>query len=314
MTGYVKGARVRLVMRSIGTIQDEVLAARLSDYLFSLSIESDVEAVGDDGWAVWVRDEDELERAGEEYRGFLASPDAAIYMEAGSHAEERRHQARRDEAAHNKRLHDRNRSFSGSMLGHAPLTMVLMSISVFVAIISSLGKNTEILQGLFIAEYSIEGGFVVFNRSLSEITSGQVWRIITPIFIHFGLMHIVFNMLWLKDLGMMIERALGLWKLLLLVLVSAALSNLAQFSVAGPSFGGMSGVVYALLAFCWIRGRLDLTSGLFVRRETVLVMGIWFFLCLFGVMGNIANTVHTVGMGVGGLWGYVSARRVNARR
>jgi len=301
-------------MRSIGTIEEEALAGRFSDYLFSLSIESDVEAAGDDGWAVWVRDEDELARAAEEYRQFLTSPDSTIYMEAGAEAEERRRRMRRDEAAHNKRHHDRDRAFSGSVLGHAPLTMALMSISVFVAIISSLGKNTDILQGLFIAKYTVEGGFIVFNRSLSEITSGQVWRIVTPIFIHFGLMHIVFNMLWLKDLGMMIEQALGRWKLLLLVLISAALSNLAQFSVSGPSFGGMSGVVYAMLAFCWIRGKLDVTSGLFVRRETVLVMGIWFFLCLFGVIGNIANTVHTVGMGVGGLCGYVSARRVNARR
>ena len=34
-----------------------------------------------------------------------------------------------------------------------------------------------------------------------DVLRGQIWRLITPIFIHFDVMHILFNMWMLRDLG-----------------------------------------------------------------------------------------------------------------
>jgi GlpG protein len=75
----------------------------------------------------------------------------------------------------------------------------------------------------------------------------------------------------------------------------------------------MSGVVYGLLGYIWIRGRLDPRSGMFVDRNTMLFMTIWFFACLFGIIPNVANTVHTVGFAGGLLWGYIDAVRAGIR-
>jgi GlpG protein len=132
-------------------------------------------------------------------------------------------------------------------------------------------------------------------------------------FVHFGLLHLLFNLLWLKDLGSLIEHSQGWRHLLLLVLVIAGLSNFAQYVVSGPTFGGMSGVVYGLLGFVWLRGKFDPRSGLHVDRQTVVMMVIWFFLCLVGLIPHVANTVHGVGFGVGLIWGYVSAQLARPR-
>ena len=70
-----------------------------------------------------------------------------------------------------------------------PLTAILIAISVIVALGSGLGANFEKVEPLLISYYVKQG--------LPEVMSGEVWRLLTPIFIHFGFVHLAFNMLWL---------------------------------------------------------------------------------------------------------------------
>ena len=149
--------------------------------------------------------------------------------------------------------------------------------------------------------------------ALSEIRHGEVWRLFTPMFVHFGLPHLFFNMLWMLDLGTMIERRQSARMLLALVLVIAALSNFGQYLVGGPLFGGMSGVVYGLIGYIWLRGKFDPVSGLFLHSSTVTMAVIWFLLCLAGVIPHVANAAHSVGFGVGIAWGFISAMMATRR-
>jgi GlpG protein len=144
---------------------------------------------------------------------------------------------------------------------------------------------------------------------LSKVQQGEVWRLLTPIFLHTGVMHLVFNMLALRFLGIMIEARRGVLLYLLLVLVSAVLSNLGQFMMGGPQFGGMSGVIFAMFGYVWICGKLDLTCGLVLSETVVTMVLLWFFLCLFGVIPGVANTAHAVGLAVGAFWGYLDGKR-----
>jgi len=117
-------------------------------------------------------------------------------------------------------------------------------------------------------------------------------------------------MLWLRDLGSMIEARQTSLQLALLVLFVAASSNVMQFYIGGaPNFGGMSGVVYGLLGYVWLRGKFDPGSGLFLHSATVTMMIVWFFVCLLGLIPHIANTAHAVGLVVGMSWGYLSSLR-----
>ncbi|HWI58437.1 MAG TPA: rhomboid family intramembrane serine protease [Bacillota bacterium] len=71
----------------------------------------------------------------------------------------------------------------------------------------------------------------------------------------------------------------------------------------------MSGVVYGLLGYIWMRSKFDAGSGLFLHSSTVTMMLIWLVACYTGLLGPIANTAHTVGLLLGMGWGYLSSLR-----
>ncbi|MEM1113788.1 MAG: rhomboid family intramembrane serine protease [Pseudomonadota bacterium] len=162
--------------------------------------------------------------------------------------------------------------------------------------------------------------FVPFRISGNELQYGelglQYWRLVTPVFLHFGWLHIVFNSLWLWDLGSRLELLLGRWNLLLLVIVMAVVSNVSQFLATGPSlFGGMSGVVFGLLGFSWVAPLLQPAWRIQPPPMVMALMVGWLLICLFGVIevlgfGAIANGAHVGGLlsgaVLGAAFGFVS--------
>ena len=101
--------------------------------------------------------------------------------------------------------------------------------------------------------------------------------------------------------------------LLAFFLITSAVSNVAQFVVSGPLFGGMSGVVYGLLGFVWMQSRYNPFFFHFLHKGVVWMMLIWYVVCLTGLVGNIANTAHTVGLLIGVIWGYTHAKYQSRR-
>ena len=302
-------------MRRIGTISQEALAQRFVDYLYSEGIAAHVDAGGCETFAVWVEDEDRVEDA----RAFLAryvdDPEAAQYRSAGEKAEKLRKSERRAEASFSRQVFDRDRIVRRATWSAIPVTRILILLSVAATAFGGLGSDSVVAEWLLISRCSPH------QAVLPEIMAGQVWRLFTPMFLHasllgggIGFLHILFNMLWLMDLGGIIERVQGGWSLLIKVLVIGGLSNLLQYYVAGPAFGGMSGVVFGLLGYSWMRGRQDVTSGLFVHPRIMFMMTFWFFLGFTGMMGPIANAAHGGGLAVGLFWGYVSSTHVHVRR
>ena len=186
------------------------------------------------------------------------------------------------------------RQLSGTL---PPLTTALLAISLIVSLLSGFGKNLQPLLPLLIASDPRLG--------LQEILQGQWWRLITPVFLHFGLLHIIFNMLWLWDLGGAIERYRGIRLFAALVLFSGISSNLAQYAWSGPAFGGMSGVVYALLAYVWVQGRFYPRGGIGLPRPVAIMMLVWYVLCWTGLIGPVANMGHSAGLLAGLLAGFV---------
>jgi GlpG protein len=146
-------------------------------------------------------------------------------------------------------------------------------------------------------------------RNLSFILGGDYWRLLTPIFLHFGIAHFAFNSIWLSMLGSRIESLMGPIHLILLVVISGLISNLSQFWWSGaPNFGGMSGVVYSLIGYMWIVNILAPRAGLELPKGVFGFMIGWLFLCMtpllpavFGV--GIANAAHVGGLFCGMITG-----------
>lgn len=178
---------------------------------------------------------------------------------------------------------------------------MLIAISVLVALFSGLGESREVLQPLLISD--------PFNQGFESILQGQVWRLITPIFIHFGLMHLLFNMMAMWDLGRLIDVKKSAGFYITFVLVVGIASNLAQYLLTqSPYFGGMSGVLFGLFGYVWMQGRFNPAFGFSLHKNTVIFMLGWFVLCWTGLLGPIANWAHTAGLVVGAAWGYLSSK------
>lgn len=188
---------------------------------------------------------------------------------------------------------------------HVPVTLTLMVLSVIGFLIASFSEPLLALLTYFKLE--LVGDEYVFGSMQT-----QYWRLLTPIFLHFGLLHIVFNMLWLWDLGRRIELVQGRVRLLGIVLLIGIASNIAQAMAQTALFGGMSGVDYGLLGYCWIWGWLRRDPVLHVPVPVMIAMLAMLLLGVTGIMqlmgvGAIANAAHIGGLVMGLVLGLATA-------
>ena len=198
------------------------------------------------------------------------------------------------------------------------MTTLLLAICVVVGAISLLGDHLEPLHWLTFQDFELHGEYAYFVPLLDSLQQGQVWRLVTPMFIHFGILHLAMNGLWFWELGRRIEMRQGRWQLLGLTLLFSAVSNVIQYLFSGPSlFGGLSGVLYGLLGHIWLFQWLAPTPLYRLPKGVLVMMLVWLLLCLSGLVsllgfGQIANGAHVGGLLVGccsGLLGGWLARR-----
>lgn len=183
----------------------------------------------------------------------------------------------------------------------APVTLALILLSLMLSLMTGLGKDEDWLRWFTFVDFRIDGDRLVFQTLGGLLQSGEWWRWLSPLFIHFSLLHIVFNMLWTWELGRRIERLQRSGVLMGLVLVTGISSNLAQYLMSGPLFGGMSGVIFGLMGYTWLWDRLCPERGFGLPPALMTFMLIWLVLGVTGAIealgfGAIANTAHLVGL------------------
>lgn len=193
-----------------------------------------------------------------------------------------------------------------------PVTTVLVILSLLGALVVEWESQLSISRWLMFQHvFPTSDGWAVVPLEFS-LAKGQLWRLFTPIFLHFSLFHILFNSLWLWEFGRRIESVTGHWRFLNLVLLVALISNASQFLWQQHAlFGGMSGVIYGLVGYIWIRHRLAPIAEFAIPPGIIGFMLVWLVVCMVGTLDwlaqiKIANAAHFSGLVVGVICGAIA--------
>ena len=252
------------------------LAQAFSDYLNSKNIHNIIQR-SEFQHQIIIKNETQLILAESELALFLANPTKSKYLSASWES---------------GNIEENSTSFAyanSSLLSNFKQHGGIITHSVFIICLVIYGVSA---LGFFNPINSIFSFFV--KQPFDYL---QSWRFITPAFLHFSLLHIVFNSLWWWQLGGMVEKKQGKQRLFILFLFSAIASNLAQFFLVGPYFGGLSGVVYALVGYCWLYGLMNKGSQVHLPNSMFAFLLGWLVLGFIDILPvNVANYAHLVGL------------------
>jgi len=278
-------------MHRLISLNNPRMAQAFIDYMASRQIDIQMMPEGEGQFALWLTDGQHQVEAQAELDHFLANPNARKYQAASWDMAE----SRKSHFSYN----------SPSMLAMikakaGPMTLLVMLVCTVIFVLQQLGMGNAIFQALHFPALAGQ--------------EWQLWRWFGHALLHFSVMHIAFNLLWWWQLGGDIEQRLGSTKLIQLFLVSAALSGAGQYWVEGANFGGLSGVVYALVGYLWMLGYKAPQVGLSMPKPIIGFMLVWLVLGFMQPFMAIANTAHLVGLLSGVVFGLVDASRANAKQ
>jgi GlpG protein len=222
---------------------------------------------------IWLADESQAERVRAELVRFMENPSDPRYLAASWQLGQT-----------SSGLHYRRFPLRAVLQERGgPLTFIVFAACVLVFILMSIIGDQAVMVWL--------------SWPFGEAVQYEVWRYFTHAVMHFSLVHIIFNLFWWWYLGGMVEKRLGSGKLLVITIISALLSGFFQFHLTGPWFGGLSGVVYALIGYVWLRGERDPQRTVFLPRA----LAIFTVVVLIAEWFNVSNTTVSTGAHTAGL-------------
>jgi len=151
--------------------------------------------------------------------------------------------------------------------------------------------------------------------TLALLLSREVWRLITPIFLHFSVVHLLFNVAVTTDFGRRIESGRGPVIFALIVAIIGILSNVGQYLISGnPLFGGLSGVAYGLLGYVLVsQRRFPQEAPWHVHPGFAFSLILFLVIFSTGVTEqfglHVANAAHWIGLGSGAVLAVLVPRR-----
>ena len=239
---------------------------------------------------IWLADESQTDRVKAELARFLENPADPRYLAASWQS-----------GQVNSGLRYRRFPFMTAIRERTgPLTVFIAAVCVLVFVLMNI-VGDQIVMVWLAWPWDVSLRF-------------EVWRYFTHTVMHFSLVHIIFNLFWWWYLGGAVEKRLGSGKLLVITFISALLSGFIQHHLTGPWFGGLSGVVYALIGYVWLYGMRNPKRGLFLPSGLVIYTIILLAAEWFGVMGfESASGAHTTGLLVGLAMALVDTQNVRKR-
>lgn len=269
-------------------------AQALADYLNVEKIPAKIHKQNNN-YVVYIEQEESLEQAGLILKEFLNDPNNEKFRRASWESTAEQYMEQSSQHPSSSIVQE---IFSRS--GFVTIVITIICIGVY---------GLMAMQG---AERIFE--LLSFPKiGVDKIRGTDLIRLLSPIFLHFSVPHLIFNLLWWWVYGGQIERFQSSLHLLLLTITIGLISNMTQYLTSGANFGGLSGVVYGVLAYCWIWGKIRPQDKLFLPDALFNFMMIWLVIGYTGIldtmMGKMANAAHLGGLLSGLLLGFIFVSR-----
>ena len=321
-------------MRKLHTFEQELDANRFTAVLTVNQVEAQVLRSNDNQWDLWIIDEDALSQAGKLLGEYQSNPDSPQIQMALAKAKKIQQQLKQEKAERikqAKKIEVRTQfrdphHMMAAMQRKDTLTRKIILLCAIVFGASLVFQSQDGSQENFVRN-ALEAQF-------QQISQGQIWRLITPVFVHgtgqeflFDFLHIFFNMYWMYWLGTRLEIQFGLKTYLGLFLIAGVASILVPLltpetgllgirGLGGGSVVGMSGVVYGVIGFGWCKMKMKPSVGMLITPFVLMLSIGWM---LFGIVSasssqgvgyisSISHLAHLVGLLTGAMYAFVHTK------
>ena len=321
-------------MRKLHTFEQELDANRFTAVLTVNQVEAQVLRSNDNQWDLWIIDEDALSQAGKLLGEYQSNPDSPQIQMALAKAKKIQQQLKQEKAERikqAKKIEVRTQfrdphHMMAAMQRKDTLTRKIILLCAIVFGASLVFQSQDGSQENFVRN-ALEAQF-------QQISQGQIWRLITPVFVHgtgqeflFDFLHIFFNMYWMYWLGTRLEIQFGLKTYLGLFLIAGVASILVPLltpetgllgirGLGGGSVVGMSGVVYGVIGFGWCKMKMKPSVGMRITPFVLMFSIGWM---LFGIVSasssqgvgynsSISHLAHLVGLLTGAMYAFVHTK------
>lgn len=194
---------------------------------------------------------------------------------------------------------------------NTPVTLALIAVNVLLFVVV-----TELGGGVFKVDPQV---MIRLGTNYTPLTmAGQWWRLLTSIFLHFGLFHVALNMWALYVNGRVAERIFGSSRYLVIYLVAGLSGSLASLlwhpivNGAGAS-GAIFGVLGAMIAF-FLKREGGVPASVIKAQLTSVSIFVGYSLLNAARYQGIDNAAHMGGLVGGFVMGLILSRPLEAER
>jgi membrane associated rhomboid family serine protease len=166
-----------------------------------------------------------------------------------------------------------------------PIVSLIISINIIIYLLSILPFFPNIWF------------FETFSGVNLYITEGQFWRLLTPIFMHSGFSHMLFNSFSILLFGPALERMLGSGRFLFVYLFSGIIANIATLMVEPLTFThvGSSGAIFGLFGY-YLSIIMFRKTMLSRQNSQIIITLLVINLLMTFLQPNINITAHLFGL------------------
>jgi len=191
------------------------------------------------------------------------------------------------------------RSVIGSRLD---LITLIIGACVTLYALGLLLQPEALLQGRGLLSFLSPSGRALFQLGMTGGFAWELgwwWTLLTAIYLHGGLLHIFFNIYWIRILGPSTTEVFGPARTFVLFNVAGVVGFLLSNLMSGGPTVGASGAIFGLMAALIVYGRK--------RGSSVVTQQLWGYVIMIGILGFVMPGVNNWAHGGGFAGGWIVA-------